>query len=184
MFFSCVGVCVCTHVCTGMCVRFAPAWLWPIHPCCLIPWGVLMFGAGWLRVAWLCIRVLGGQRDTAAPAVPLEELGHGGRGREVPQLSHLSSLGLGFKLHNRKGLDQVAHVKGDLYSGSEERNRGREGSRGLSTRQGSEGHSGDGPEVRASARGQAWFCVAAVNTALVASVPDAPEGPSLCRRPG
>lgn len=47
-----------------------------------------------------------------------------------------------------------------------------------------EGHSGNGPEVRASARGQARFCVAAVSTALVAPARDAPEGPSLCQSPG
>lgn len=44
-----VCVCVRTHLCAGMCVLFAPAFLWPIHPCCLIPWGVLVFGvAAWV----------------------------------------------------------------------------------------------------------------------------------------
>lgn len=47
-----------------------------------------------------------------------------------------------------------------------------------------EGHSGNGLEVRASARGQARFCVAAVSTALVVPARGAPEGPSLCQSPG
>lgn len=111
MFFSCV--CVCAHalvrgyVC-ALCTSLPLA-----HPSLLPdPMGGPGVWCGRLGVAWLCVRVLGGQRDTAVPAVPLEELGDGGRGREVPQLSHLSSLGLGFKLHNRKGLDQVAQTQG------------------------------------------------------------------------